>query len=471
MSPDFIHSVFGHAWSILLVILFFGGSIFVHELGHFLAARRRGVHVERFSICFGSAIWSWRGKDGVEYRVGWIPLGGYVLLPQLADLGPIEGKSEAEAVRLPPVDYVSKLIVFVSGAVFNVLFAFVLACVLWLAGIPESKEIATTRIGYVTPTIDLPDGTTAASPAFQAGLRTGDVIEEIDGSKVSDWVGVRNALTLGSGRDAAGRPKTILKINRDGRSMDVTVLPILAGDDKVRKVGFLPAMDLLVHEVAAGSPAALAGFLAGDQVLSLDGVSMQNLSAFGDYIDANRAKAIGVRVRRGGADTVLAIGARPNEKPGSDFGLLFDPGITLVHTSPYALVRDQLSLAFQTLATLLNPRSDVGLSKLSGPIGIVHMLSSAADVDIREVLLFTVMINVSLAVFNLLPVPVLDGGHMVFATVARLRGRALPANFVMTTQSVFFALILFMFVYVSISDVRRWARDVQEDHAAEAAGK
>jgi regulator of sigma E protease len=78
---------------------------------------------------------------------------------------------------------------------------------------------------------------------------------------------------------------------------------------------------------------------------------------------------------------------------------------------------------------------------------------------------------VSLAVFNLLPVPVLDGGHMVFATVARLRGRALPANFVMTTQSVFFALILFMFVYVSISDVRRWARDVQEDHAAEAAGK
>jgi len=150
---------------------------------------------------------------------------------------------------------------------------------------------------------------------------------------------------------------------------------------------------------------------------------------------------------------------------------LFDPGITLVHTPPYALVRDQLSLAFQTLATLLNPRSGVGLSKLSGPIGIVHMLSSAADVDIREVLLFTVMINVSLAVLNLLPVPVLDGGHMLFATVARLRGRALPTNFVATTQSVFLVLILFMFVYVSFFDVRRWARDVQEDHAAEAAGK
>src|SRR3954470_8266382 len=128
MSTDLLQTLFSNVWSIFVVILFFGGSIFVHELGHFLAARRRGVLVERFSIGFGPPIFSRRGRDGVEYRVSWIPLGGYVLLPQLADLGPIEGKSEVDLSKLPPVGYATKMIVFVAGATFNVLFAFFLAC-------------------------------------------------------------------------------------------------------------------------------------------------------------------------------------------------------------------------------------------------------------------------------------------------------------------------------------------------------
>ena len=91
MAADFFTSALTNLWAVILVVLLFGGSIFVHELGHFLAARRRGVKVERFSIGFGPAIWSRRAKDGVEYRVSWFPLGGYVLLPQLADLGALEG--------------------------------------------------------------------------------------------------------------------------------------------------------------------------------------------------------------------------------------------------------------------------------------------------------------------------------------------------------------------------------------------
>ena len=91
MPADLLQTVLSNVWSIFLVVLFFGGSIFVHELGHFLAARRRGVHVERFSIGFGPKICSWRGKDGVEYRLSWLPLGGYVTLPQLASLSGIEG--------------------------------------------------------------------------------------------------------------------------------------------------------------------------------------------------------------------------------------------------------------------------------------------------------------------------------------------------------------------------------------------
>src|SRR5471030_3144775 len=100
---DLLHSLLANVWPAFLVVLFFGGSIFVHELGNFLAARRRGVHVERFSIGFGPAIWSWRGRDGVEYRLALFPLGGYVLLPQLADLGAIEGKSASIMAQEAPV--------------------------------------------------------------------------------------------------------------------------------------------------------------------------------------------------------------------------------------------------------------------------------------------------------------------------------------------------------------------------------
>ncbi|MFM7743298.1 MAG: site-2 protease family protein, partial [Verrucomicrobiota bacterium] len=99
------------AWGIALVVAFFGGSIFVHELGHFLAARRRGLKIERFAICFGPRLFGWTGKDGVDYRVSVIPLGGYVALPQLADMEGIEGEGSEEAEKLPPISYADKMIV------------------------------------------------------------------------------------------------------------------------------------------------------------------------------------------------------------------------------------------------------------------------------------------------------------------------------------------------------------------------
>ena len=187
MPTEFLHSLLSNLWGIFLVILFFGGSIFVHELGHFLAARRRGARVERFSIGFGPPIWSWRGRDGVDYRIAWFPLGGYVLLPQLADLGALEGEASADAAKLPPVSYATKMIVFVAGATFNILFAFALACVVWLIGQPTLSDLATTRIGSLAPTIKLSDGTIAPSPAVEGGLEVGDVVLSIDGRRVTNF--------------------------------------------------------------------------------------------------------------------------------------------------------------------------------------------------------------------------------------------------------------------------------------------
>ncbi len=130
---------------------------------------------------------------------------------------------------------------------------------------------------------------------------------------------------------------------------------------------------------------------------------------------------------------------------------------------------EQITMTFRTLWSLLNPRSDIGLSKVSGPVGIVRIFHSAAEAGIGISLVFAILVNVNLAIFNLLPLPVLDGGQMLFATIGKLRGRALPPNFIMAAQSAFGILLITMVLYVSFFDVRRWARDVRNDRADAAA--
>jgi len=468
VAPDLLPSLLSNLWSILLVALFFGGSIFVHELGHFLAARRRGVLVERFSIGFGPAICSWRGKDGVEYRLSWFPLGGYVLLPQLADLGPAEGESTADVSRLPPVSYGTKMLVFVAGAAFNILFAFALACIIWALGQPVSSDMVSTRVGYVAPTLDLPDGQRVTSPAAAAGLRVGDVIRRVDGAAVKEWSDIQNSLVLGSGRSSNGDPEVVIDLERDGRPLQLKVTPRLAGEEKVRRVGIGPGFELIVQAVAAGSPAARAGFQAEDEILTLDGASMINDSAFRLALEASAGRESKATVRRAGAVRELTLAPRENDKKSPFIGLTLRTGYRTVHVSPFTQLTDVARWTVRTLRSLVSPHSDIGLDKMSGPVGIARILHSAAEVGMRAVLMITILLNVNLAIFNLLPLPVLDGGQMVFATIARLRGRPLPANVIATAQSVFFVLLLSMIAYVTVfSDVPRIMREYRSESVAQ----
>jgi regulator of sigma E protease len=465
VPSDLLTSLLSNAWAVLLVILFFGGSIFVHELGHFLAARWRGVHVERFSIGFGPAIWSWRAKDGVEYRIAWIPLGGYVLLPQLADLGPLEGAVTSDISKLPPVTYTSKVIVFLAGAFFNVMFALFLACIVWAVGMNERSDLITTRVGYVSQKLELPNKQTVPGPAYVAGLQVGDVITAVDGHRVSKWIDIPFRLVVGSGHsESQGRIAT-LSILRNGSPMEIVVRPQLIGEEEERKIGIQAGYELLVGRVTAHSPAEAAGFKPKDEIIKLNGAGVINVTTFAEIYDGAVDAPLAAVVRREGREETLTIPPHHKADTIDNLGVDFTTGFQMVHVSPIAQIGEIVDWTIQTFTSMFNRHSDVTFTKTAnGPAGIIRGFYEAAQVGMMAVISFTILINISLAMFNLLPMPVLDGGQILFATIARLRGRALPLNLVMAAQGTFLVLLLSLAMYVTIfGDLRRWARDLKAD--------
>lgn len=461
-----IHTLTSDVWSLVLVAIFFGGSIFVHELGHFLAARWRGLHVDRFSIGFGPKICSWK-RNGVDYRLSWIPLGGYVALPQLADMQQIEGETSAETKELPVISYTSKMIVSVMGAVFNLLFAFLLATVLWQIKQPISSDQTSTQVGYVLKTITLPDGTEVPGPAYTAGLQVGDTILEIDGHKINDWDELRQTLVMSSGHDEYGNRKSDLLVDRAGTIMEITVRPKLVGDEGLRHVGIAPAFESMVGRIKPDSMAGQIGLEPGDRLLTVDQVKIAHPQLFFDYLDEHVSEPVSLTVNRDDVETVLTIPSRESQVTPETFGMSVATNVEYVKVSPFKQFGDQLKMTVMTLGSLLNPRSDIGLSKVSGPVGIIDVFHQAAKADIRAVLWLTILVNINLALFNILPIPVLDGGHMLFATIGKIRGRPLSQSFLMTTQSVFMAMLLTMVLYVSFFDVRRFIRRNFQSTAAE----
>ncbi|MFT3781863.1 MAG: RIP metalloprotease RseP [Nibricoccus sp.] len=468
---ELLQNIFSNLWAIFLVILFFGGSIFVHELGHFLAARRRGMHVDRFSIGFGPKIFSWTGKDGVEYRVSWLPLGGYVALPQLADMRGIEGETRTDLSKLPPPSYLTKVIVSVAGAAFNILFAFLLATVLFLVGVRVTEEEQTTRVGVVLPTIELPSGKEVDGPAFLAGIKPGDEIKAVDGKSVSSMSEISYLIALGSGRGPKNEPMVELTIVRDGNQLaPIKVFPQYVSTEKIRDIGLEPTMKVMIGDVKPGGAADAAGLKAGDIVTAIDGQPITYTAFLPEYLRKNTGKPFQLTYVRDDVTKTIEVTPAKLIDPDSKLAV-FRIGVSLrgapvtkiANIPPWEQIWQHAQTTWRTVVSLVSPKSDIGLSKMSGPIGIAKGLHSLAKIDFRLVMWFTVLINVNLAIFNLLPIPVLDGGHIMFATIGKLRGKALPTEFIVTTQSVFMVLLFSMIIYVSFFDVRRIVHDEAED--------
>jgi regulator of sigma E protease len=229
----------------------------------------------------------------------------------------------------------------------------------------------------------------------------------------------------------------------------------------------MPGYELNVHTVEANSLVAKAGLAAGDQVVSVNGAAIMNWAGLGEELALDPAKPAHLGILRQGRPLDITLPPRVGTQQVGD--IEFSTGYRITHPTPLLQIYQAFALTIRNVASLINPNSDVGLSKVSGPVGIVHNFHMAAEAGLRTVLRLTILINVNLAILNLLPIPVLDGGQIVFATIGRLRGRSLPANFIMTTQSVFVVLILSLVVYISFFDVKRWSRDARDSHTVAPA--
>jgi len=435
-----------------------GLSIFIHELGHFIAAKKRGLIADRFSIGFGPRIFGWK-RNGTDFRISLFPLGGYVSLPQLADMGRLEGGEGDEAQNLPPISYADKMIVAVMGAVFNIILAFLLSLILWGVG---RDIVKSTEIDVVAPEIVNSEGIIVPGPAYEAGIQIGDTILRVDGQGIGDWMQFQNAVMTSTGRDSEGRAFTQVEVLRDEEVEMFRVYPQLVTSEDIRDIGVQPGTDLVVSLVQSNMPAAAAGLLPGDQLVALDGQPIISSAFLSVYLSKHKGGSIDLTVLREGQEIVLPIVpkvASGENSPRFGFGYYYEAKTEHVHRNPVEQLSIMANTMRMTLFALVNKNSDVKVRNMSGPIGIVHGLTAMARYGMIDLVWFLALINVNLAIFNLLPIPVLDGGHMMFASISKLTGRPVPRKVMEGAYTACIVLLLSFMIYVSFFDVKRVGKD------------
>ncbi|MBI2343134.1 MAG: RIP metalloprotease RseP [Deltaproteobacteria bacterium] len=456
---------------VVALVLGLGLLVLVHEWGHFVMARAAGVRVETFSIGFGRTVVS-RERGATTYKIGWLPLGGYVKMA---------GEDPAEpAAANDPGAYASKpvrkrLLIVLAGPIMNILLAAVIMPVTFLIGRERpAYEVVPPVIEEVRP----------ASSAERSGILPGDRILAVEGRAVATWEDVQEQLVL-SGRDAT----LTLTVEREGTPKTVKLRPSPWG------LGFHPATFLgnqpIVDEVTAAGPAARAGVMAGDRVVTVAGqpirywdqltlAVMKGRSLwfwlwagrmwqgdFGVTADYVRGGPLPITIQRGGARLQFLL--EPAYDEGYErqvIGVRHDPEAAyaampkVMRRYPLmeSIVRGEAELwrlfrlTAEFLYRLVNA-PEQHYESLGGPIRIISMFAKIAQEGLSPFLYFLAFFSLQLGFLNLLPVPVLDGGHVVFLTIEALRGRPLALRVQSIAQHVGLAMLLTLFAIVTYNDL------------------
>jgi regulator of sigma E protease len=446
---------------VLAFLVAIGVLVAVHEYGHFWMARRMGIKVLRYSIGFGKVLWSRRAADGCEYAFSAIPLGGYVKLLDERE-GPVPPELLTQAYNRKPVW--RRILVLLAGPFANFLFAAVAYWILFVVGIPALKPV----IGDVI----------ADSPAAEAGLQSGDSIVAVAGAPVATREGavlsILDRLMDGApieltvrADEGEGSPRTldlVVEGDRRGLTEPGALLPGLGFDF------WYPTVPTEIGKIVPGSPAARANLALGDRIVAVDGEPVEDFAALVERVQPSPGKTlrftierkggtfevpIEVESQRDGARLVGRIGIQPvpNLAVPDDMRALERYGVV---QSAGRAVGKTWDMSVLTVRMIWNVATgDVSVKNLSGPINIAEYAGFSARQGILSFLSFLAIVSVSLFVLNLLPIPILDGGQVVYQLAELVKGSPLSERAQAVGQQIGILLLLVLMSFAFYNDLSR----------------
>lgn len=420
----------GILWNFVSFIVALGILVAVHEFGHFWVARRCGVKVEKFSIGFGKSIWSKVGKDGTEYSLSIIPLGGYV---KMLDGRVDDVTEEQQQYAFDKKPLWKRTAIVGAGPAFNFLFAIFAYWLVFLIGVPAVKPV----IGEVA----------SQSIAAQAGIESGMELKSISGIKTADWESVNIGLISHIGDDSM----TVTVASQDNIGLEQKLTLDLTEwsfdpetESAMSTLGFKPfspEISTTLAQVMEDGAAYAAGFEVGDQIVSIDGVEVNDWPIVVEAIRSNPEQALNFAVDRNGYQTELTLTPKSRElSDGSSIGYAgiapevaewpedyrFELQFGVFEAIGKAI--DKTGQIIDLTLTMLKKLivGDVGLNNLSGPISIAKGAGTTADYGLVYFLGFLALISVNLGIINLVPLPMLDGGHLLFFAIEAITRKPVP---------------------------------------------
>ena len=442
--------------AIVACVLLFSFAIFIHEFGHFVAAKLLGFQVDTFSIGFGPALWKKKYK-GVEFRISAIPFGGYVALPQLDPAGTAgvqgsqtEGERDAgSAPSVAPVADWKKIVVAFAGPFGNIVLAVALALLL--------SCISSARFGETPARI----GAKTAPSADLGGLQEGDRVLSVNGNSVKTWTEFQTEVLI------AGEHEVQFEVERDGTNVVLSIVPRIFFDKSMDKCLIEPYEEhsTEIDGLLEDGPAAQGGMEIGDRVLSVNDRSVATWGELQTAVQAAGAHAARFVVERGGTNVVLSVTPQLNAATGAYLIKAFSHAKNnylapwMPDRNPFRqLAWDAGSMA-RVLKALVTPRESRATAKsLGGPVMIAEGLYHQVRHDRWDALGFLRFLNVNLAVLNLLPIPVLDGGLILFSLIALVFRRPVPRKVVDGLSLLFMYLFLALMITLVWRDVARSRR-------------